>query len=181
MHKYTKASGVILKKQNYRETDQIITIWTSELGKVRVLARGIRLAKSKLAGALQDLSLVEFEVTGRFPTIISAQVKNNFRGIRESLSKIAPAIYASEIILKMTADEQPNAQAFGLLVELLTRLHESDTELSAYTQVDLFALDLAEVLGFGRPREIESHRDVRNFIESLIERNLQSEQFLISI
>jgi len=179
--KYKKATGVILKKQNYRETDQIITIWSDEFGKIRALARGLRKSTSKLAGNLQDLSLVKVELTGRFPTIISAEVVQNFKGIRSNLVKIAPACYACELIMKMTADENPNTQAFNLLLDFLQKLDCDETEFHAYTMIDIYALNLAQVLGFGSPAEIRSHHDVRQFIENLIERNIKSEPFLIQL
>jgi DNA repair protein RecO len=179
--KYHKACGIILRKQNYKETDQIITIWTREYGKMRLLARGLRKSVSKLAGNLQDLHMVEVEYTGKWPTLISAKVVDNFKGIRTNLAKFAPAYYACELLLKMTADEHPNTRAFDLLSDFLQELSRNQTEVQAYTMIDIYALDLAQALGFGRPEEIRSHFDVRNFIESLIERNIKSEPFLISI
>jgi DNA repair protein RecO (recombination protein O) len=180
-HKYRSAQGIVLKRQNYRETDQIITIWTQEFGKVRVLGRGLRKTSSKLAGSLQDLSHVKCDLTGRWPTIISANVLNGFRGIRENLAKVAPAYYACELIMKMTADEHPDTRAFDLLLDFLDRLDKDQTEFQAYAMIDIYALNLAEILGFGKPREIRSHRDVRNFIEGLIERSIKSEPFLVSM
>lgn len=181
MSKYHKAQGIVLKKQNYKETDQIVTIWSPEFGKLRVLARGLRKNGSKLAGSLQDLSWVKFELTGRMNTIISSQVLKSFKGIHSNLTKIAPAYYACELIMKMTPDEQPNKSAFELLADFLCKLNDDETELQAYTMVDIYALDLAQVLGFGRPEKIRSHYDVRNFIENLIERQIKSEPFLIQL
>jgi DNA repair protein RecO (recombination protein O) len=180
-NKFRKAQGVVLKKQNYRETDQIVTIWTDEFGKIRVLARGVRKSSSKMAGALQDLALVRIEVTGKWPTLTSAQTVRNFRGIRENLAKVAPAYYACELVMKMTADEHPEQKAYDLLVDFLQDLSSASTEFQAYTMIDIFALDLADILGYGRPKEIGTHHDVRNFIEGLIERNIKSEPFLLSI
>ncbi|HEX5430305.1 MAG TPA: DNA repair protein RecO [Patescibacteria group bacterium] len=181
MSKFRKAQGIILKKQNYRETDQIITIWTSEFGKLRVLARGLRKPGSKLSGALQDLSFTQVDLAGSWPTVISAASLKNFRGIRSNLAKIAPAAYACELMLKMTADEHPDERAFNLLLDFLSELDSDGTEFSAYTMIDIYALNLSEILGFGRPKEISSHRDVRNFIEGVIERAIKSEPFLFAM
>lgn len=146
--KYKKLTGVILKKQNYKETDQFLTVWTRETGKIRILARGIRLSKSKLAYSLQDLSYIEFEVVGNMPTIISSQVVKNFKGIRSNLAKIAPAIYASEIMLKTTADEQANTQAFHHFLEFLHILdREEDLEV-VNVVLNSFILKLLDCLGF---------------------------------
>jgi DNA repair protein RecO len=146
--KYSKAQGIVLKKQNYKESDQIVTIWSYEFGKIRVLARALRLPKSKLAGSLQDLSLVNFEVTGRWPTIISAQVVRNFKGIRMHLAKMAPAFYATELMLKTTADEHPNSQALDYLLDFLKNLDCEDNLEVVNTSLHSFALKLLSCQGF---------------------------------
>lgn len=149
--KYEKLTGVILKKQNYREADQIITVWTREQGKFRVMARGIRLSKSKLAFAMQDLSEVEIEVVGNktLPALISAKLLRPFNGLREDLGKTVAAFYSAELIMKMTADEQSNAEAYELLVNFLDFVHAADpARLSLYPAVDCFSLQLLKSLGF---------------------------------
>src|SRR5262245_39520274 len=113
---YQKHTGIVLKKQNYREADQILTVWTEGKGKLRVLARGLRLGKSKLAFSLQDFGVIEFELAGRkaMPSLISARLLENFPGFRESLDKSVSAFYAAELMLKMTPDEEPNRDAYLL-------------------------------------------------------------------
>src|SRR3989338_8131522 len=110
--KYRKFTGIVLKKQNYREADQIVTVWTRENGKVRFLAKGLRKPTSKLNYNLQDLSFVSFEVAGskHLPTLISVVMSRSFKHLRSDLNKIGSAIFAAELMLRMTADEQPNPQ-----------------------------------------------------------------------
>ncbi len=177
--RYKKLTGVILKKQNYKEADQILTVWTRQAGKVRLLAKSLRLPKSKLASSLTELTVVEMEAVGHknLPTVISAQCKKNYRSFRDDLVKTGSAFYAGELMMKMTADEHPNEPAFNLMVEFLEKLDEVEL-IGHYSLIDKFALDLAEILGFGRPQIIRSHADVRNFIENLIERSLKSESLL---
>ncbi|MBX4205313.1 MAG: DNA repair protein RecO [Candidatus Doudnabacteria bacterium] len=147
--KYNKAQGIVLKKTNYKETDQIVTIWSYEFGKMRVLARGLRLPKSKLAGSLQDLSLVNFEVTGRWPTIISAGTVRNFKGIRSNLAKMAPAFYVTELMLKTTADEHPNTPALECFLDFLNVLDHEDNLEIIDVALHSFVLKLLDHLGFG--------------------------------
>jgi DNA repair protein RecO (recombination protein O) len=179
---YKKLTGIILKKQNYKEADQILTIWTESLGKIRVLARGIRLPKSKLVYNLSELAVIEFETTGRknFPTVISAQIVQNFHRLRQDLLKIASILYAHELVMKMTADEHPNQRVYQILEGFLHKLDESET-INHYQLLDSFALHLAQALGFGEPKKVNSHSDVRDFIEGLIERKIKSEPFLAQI
>ncbi len=181
--KYKKYTGIILRKQNYREADQILTIWTKEEGKVRLMGRGLRLPKSKLSYSVQDLSLAEIEAAGRgsIPTLIAAKPIRIFASLRQDLKKMAVGFYAAEMMMKMTADESPNLPAFELLLALLDKVDQTaSSEVNPETG-DLFALDLAEALGFGTPVKTHTHKDIREFIESLIERKIKSEPFLISI
>ncbi len=180
--KYKKLTGVILKKQNYKEADQILTVWTKEAGKVRVLAKSVRLPKSKLVFNLNELSVVEIEVIGHknLPVVIAASAKTNFKNLKNDLIKMGSAFYASELMLKMTADENPNQPAFELMLDFLEKLNNTNS-IEHYQIIDEFALDLSSVLGFGRPQKIKSHLDVRSFIEQLIERNIKSESLLTSI
>lgn len=183
--KYKKLTGIILKKQNYREADQIVSLWTAEAGKVRFLARGVRLPKSKLCYCLQDLSEVTVELAGNhLPTLIGAKPIQQFQTLHKDLKKMAMGFYASELMLKMTADEHPNLRAYELLARFLQELDKSDMSNRSNMSdraADEFALDLAQVLGFGAPKKSETHHDVRQFIETVIERQLKSEPFLISI
>jgi DNA repair protein RecO (recombination protein O) len=177
--RYKKFTGVILKKQNYKEADQILTLWTKELGKVRVLAKSVRLPKSKLIYNLNELSVIDIEVIGHknLPVVISANCRTNFRNLKDDLIKMGTAIYAAELMLKLTADEHPNKQAYDLMHDFFRQLNNTG-EIEHYSLIDEFALNLSTTLGFGRPEKIKSHMDVRSFIEQLIERNIKSESLL---
>lgn len=181
--KYKKLTGIILKKQNYREADQIISCWTREAGKVRVLARALRKPQSKLNFSMQDLSEVELHVVGsNFPTLIGAKTLRQFQNLHQDLKKAAMSFYTAELMLKITADEHPNYQAFDLLSGFLVELNKLD---SAETDIllDNFCLQLLDVLGFKIPDDKQSlnHQSINKFIEYIIERNIKSEPFLISI
>lgn len=171
----------MLKKQNYREADQIVSAWTRQAGKIRVLAKSLRKPSSKLNYAMQDLSEVEIHCAGNnLPTLTGANPIRQFQSLVQDLKKTAVAFYAAELMLKMTADEHPNPQAYDLLSDFLGEL-EQQPVVNGYFLIDGFALGLASVLGFGKPAKADSHNDVNKFIEYIIERNLKSELFLISI
>jgi DNA repair protein RecO len=148
--KYKKLTGIVLKKQNYREADQIVTLWTKEAGKVRVMARGLRQGKSKLSFSMQDLSLVDFETAGNksLPALISAKSMKSFTKLRDDLTKTIAAFYATELILKMTADEQSNIEAYNLLIDFFEYLNVSELDQPVYSIVDSFSLKLLNCLGF---------------------------------
>ena len=47
-----KTDGIILKQIPFLEKDRIITIYSQEYGKLRLIAKGIRSPKSKFGGSL---------------------------------------------------------------------------------------------------------------------------------
>jgi len=183
--KYKKLLGIILKKQNYKEADQILTVWTREAGKVRILARGLRKPASKLNYALPDLGLAELHFTGKnLPVLIGAKPIRNFPSLTEDLQKTIIGFYAAELMLKMTADEHPNAEAYDLLAGFLAELNQADYSGRYQPLLECFSLDLLECLGFKIPKNLDSsmlrqmnsdqieeaHSTINKFIEYIIER-----------
>jgi DNA repair protein RecO len=149
--KYNKLTGIILKKQNYKEADQIVTVFTKELGKVRVMAKGLRKSQSKLIGSFQDLTVVEFDTTGRgsLATLTAAKTLKSFNGVKTDLAKTATAFYAVELVLKMTADDQPNLAAYGFLESFLEYLNRTDLDdAQMFLLLDNYSLKLLGALGF---------------------------------
>ena len=51
--------GLILKRANFGEADRMLTILTKNLGKISVVARGVRKITSRRAGNVELLNLVK--------------------------------------------------------------------------------------------------------------------------
>lgn len=58
---YYATRGYVLKRFNLGEADRIITLITPDHGKLKIVARGVRRMKSKLAGHLELFSHVELQ------------------------------------------------------------------------------------------------------------------------
>jgi DNA repair protein RecO (recombination protein O) len=129
MSKEQKYNCIILKKTPFKEADEIVTVFSRELGKLRFLAKSSKSNKSKLAFALQNLLLVNITLAGGFgrsmPKVISSQIVESFPRLRENLQACALAFYASELVYKFTPDEQENPVLFELLTDFLQFLNTS--------------------------------------------------------
>lgn len=114
-------TAIILKKQPFGEADEIITFFTSESGKLRGLAKSVKLPKSKLQNCLQSLFLVDLTLSGKsqLPQIIGAEPKKTFFRLRQDLESLKRAFYAAELVLKFTPDAQSNEGIFLLLENFL--------------------------------------------------------------
>lgn len=154
MSRETKYRAIILKKQPFLEGDEIITVFTKQVGKVRLLAKSIKLAKSKLQNSLQTVFLVDLIVaaSGRgLPKIISAVVVDPYANLRTDLRAAKYAFYALELVLKFTADEHKNEQLLELLLNFLQFLNHSRTASPKLLNAALakFKIDFLKAVGHG--------------------------------
>ncbi len=158
MSREANYQAIILKKQPFGEADEIITFFTREAGKVRGLAKSVKLAKSKLQNSLQALFLVNLSLAGSgfLPKIISAEPKKTFSRLRRDLSLVKRAFYASEVVLKFTPDGQKNGKLFDLLLNFLDHLENNGRNLEF--ALAKFKAGFLSAAGFG----VSFHQDLKN-------------------
>lgn len=109
--------AIVLARQNVREFDQIISLYTRERGKVEALARGVKKFVSKNSPHLEPFSAVIAEVVpGRAGFhLTTAQPFRTFSGIRRDLKKLLAARTAVGWVEKMTHAGERDEQLFKLL------------------------------------------------------------------
>jgi len=54
------SKGIVLAKRNFSETDRIIVLYTKNLGKISLIAKGVRKLKSRKRGSLEVFNLISF-------------------------------------------------------------------------------------------------------------------------
>lgn len=71
--------GIVLKKNHYREFDEVFTIYTKDFGKIDILGRGVKRPTAKLPSHLQvlDLSSIEFVLGKKFRVLTGADLIGN--------------------------------------------------------------------------------------------------------
>lgn len=150
MSRETKYTGIILKKQPFSEADEIITLFTKEAGKVRVFAKSVKLAKSKLNSKLQALFEVSISVANaKLPKLTAVETLEVFAALRENLQALKTAYYACELVLKFTPDEQKNENLFFLLEKFFTVLSGNISDEATETALAVFKIQILSALGFG--------------------------------
>lgn len=169
-----KTEGIILKRINYGEADRILTIYTKHYGKIKALAKGVRRITSRRGGNVELFNQAAiFLNKGRNLDILTeAQVTNAFKSWRRNLKKVATAYYFAELVDKLTPEEQPNQTVFQLLSRFLEKI--GTASLPELTRS--FEEVLLKELGFGVPEELRKQPgSLRNYIESIIEKKLNSQ------
>ncbi|HLC43782.1 MAG TPA: DNA repair protein RecO [Patescibacteria group bacterium] len=141
-----KTSGIVLKGANFGEADKILTVFTERLGKVKVLARGVRKIKSHLAGSLEPFILSELLLhEGKtFYSISGAQILESYPTIHDDIAKIARVFFLGELIDNFVTLDEKSGPMFELFVSALDSLENNSKDILLLS----FQLKIVEAAGF---------------------------------
>lgn len=109
--------GIILKRENFQESDRILTIYTKEHGKIKASAKAARKITSKLAGNLELFFYVHLMLAqGRnIDKIAASEVIENYAKLRTDLDKIRLASYLVNLLDRLTKVLHKDNNIFNLL------------------------------------------------------------------
>ena len=117
--------GIVLSRTNFGEADRIITMLTPEQGKVRLIAKGVRKIKSKLAGGIELFSISQITyIPGRgdIHTLVSTRLQKNFGNIVQDINRTMLGYELLKRINRATEDAT-EAEYFELLEATLVALN----------------------------------------------------------
>src|SRR5437016_3885105 len=94
------SEAIVLRRMDYGEADRILTIMTPELGKLRVIAKGVRKVTSRKAGHVELFTRVKLLMARArtFDIVSQAETIEPYRPLREDLLRGSYAHYLSELI-----------------------------------------------------------------------------------
>lgn len=142
-----RTEGVILRRRNFSEKDRILTVFTRKLGRVGVIAKGVRSPGSRKAGHVETFMRSSLLIgRGRnLHVLTQAEVIDEYSALRESLTGIGYGSYVVELIDAFTYEEGSHLPLYRLLISTLERLNQGefpDLVLRYYE------LRLLELVGF---------------------------------
>lgn len=142
-----RTDSIILRRADFGEADRLLTVYTQERGKLRLLAKGVRKTTSRKAGHVELFMLTNMLLArGRTWDIISqAEIVEPYRGLREDLDKTGNAYYLAELTDRFTEEHDPNPPLFELLALTLARLEHLD---DPFTLLRYFEMHLLSLTGF---------------------------------
>ncbi len=145
-----RVEAIVLRHSDWGEADRLLWLFTREIGKVRVVAKGVRKPRSRKAGHLEPFTRVELLLAhGRDLLIITqAEAIDAYLKLREDLLRVGYASYIIELLDRFTYEEGENINLYRLLTETLSRLN---TEAQPAFAVRYYELRLLDLVGF-RPQ-----------------------------
>jgi len=151
MNRNIKTEGIVIKKINLNEADQIVTVLTKDLGKISCLAKGCRRTKSKFCGRLELFYQVQVTAfQGRnLGYLNEAEPISPMQFHDACLRTKSILFYIAELTNKLMQDEQQIEGVYLLLCDTLKAISESDdkSELVLYA----YTIKLLSLLGFMAP------------------------------
>jgi len=148
MDKHIKTEGIILRRINLNEADQIVTVLTKDLGKISILAKGSRRFKSKFSGRLELFSQAQFTCFSgaSMHHLNEVDIVRNRSLFDIPLKTQSMLFYIVEITSKLLADHQEAEAIYELLSLTLDEMsaHEDKNELILYA----YLIKLFTELGF---------------------------------
>ncbi len=141
-----RTQGFIFKQDNFKEADQLFTIYTKDFGKLKILGRAIRKIKAKLRGNTQLFSFLELEfIQGKsYKTLTNTIVIDKFSGIHKDLEKLKIAYQLSEVLDDLIKGQEPDEKIWCLLNETFDRLNDCKLKIIYY----YFLWNLLSILGY---------------------------------
>lgn len=147
-----RTRAIIIRSQRWGDADRIVTLYSSDLGKIRATARGARRMKTRFSGVLEPFGIVDATLFQKTPDglgqISQIDLIKNFKAIREDLGVMAAAAKMVHMVEMITADRDPNPEMYSALVYALENLLP-DRDLALTTL--LFQIHVLGYTGF-RPQ-----------------------------
>jgi len=121
-------TGIVLSRTDFGEADRILTILTPDQGRIRVIAKGVRKIKSKLAGGIELFSVSQITfIQGKSEiyTLVSTRLEQHFGHITTDIER---TMFGYEVLKRLNRSVEDNAEReyFTLLSHTLIVLDQLD-------------------------------------------------------
>src|ERR687892_2293074 len=145
-----KTEAIVLRTMDLGEADRVLTVLTPRLGKLRVIAKGVRRPRSRIGGGLQPFSDVQLVLAvGRtFDVVTSSALEDPHLGLRNDLHSTAAAWYVVELADRFCEGAADSHEAFRLLAQALSALDAPATVVTRELVARWYELHLLDAMGF---------------------------------
>ena len=145
---YLKIKALVLRVTEYNDRDALLTLMTSEYGKITAKVRGLRRKNSPMSAPCQLLAFSEFtlfEYRGMY-TVNEASSIQLFMSLRNDLQKLSLGTYFAQVGEVVAQEDTPSGELLSLVLNCLYAL--SDLKLSEAQVKSVFELRITCIAGY---------------------------------
>ena len=138
----------ILHQRPYRETSLLLDVLTQDYGRISLIARGVRTARSPLRGLLQPFNPLLLSWQGRTELMTLTSADLNLNGVPKQLqgTSLLGGFYLNEVLTRVLQKQDPHPQLYTIYQHTLIELQTA--ELQEKT-LRVFEKKLLAELGYG--------------------------------
>lgn len=154
----TKTEAIVLKTADLGETDRLLTIYSKELGKINILAKGVKKLESKLRCHIEPISCSRLIlVEGKsFLILKDATLAEQFLAVRRDLDKAKIAYEIINLVDELIVGEEKDEGIWSLILDTFGKLDVGD---STFNIVADFQDNLLRLLGYD-PKQIKDLAEI---------------------
>lgn len=158
MKQAVKDRAIILRRKPMGEADLLLTLYTENHGKVRVIAKGARKITSKLLGYTELFTLIRCQIDFRSSIPIVSQVSHErlFDGVAENQQLYERLHILAELVDRGCEEHEANPALFRCLTGGMELLVQSNHALLLATLVH----NVTQLLGFSPQLTTCAHCDM---------------------
>ncbi len=146
-----KDQAVCLRKVDYSETSQIVTLFTRDSGKLSAIAKGAKRPKSAFDGPIESFAFGDIVFaqshTDKLSTLTEFQQKPVFMNLRKKLFNLNCALFAAELLDSFTSDGDRHAELFDSFIRFLNDVQNTENDFNSLGLLILFQLALLNEVG----------------------------------
>ena len=141
-----KTEGIILKRRDFGEADRLLTVFSAKLGKISVLAKGVRRITSKRSGNVELLNRVSIYLhqAKTFLILTEASALETYQSLKADLTLSTYGYHIIELVDKLTAENQENRIIYQDLTQVLQKLSKNPRQIF----IRAFEVKMLSTLGF---------------------------------
>jgi DNA repair protein RecO (recombination protein O) len=137
-----KEQAICIRTHPYSESSQIVILFSSSHGKLRVIAKGSRRPKSKFGGGIEILSMGNLIFTppqgqSALGTLHEFDQKELYSHLRQDLLAMNCAIFCAEVLGEFTEDYDAHDELYLAFQEALTLFDSRENLLATLVQFEL--------------------------------------------
>ena len=136
----------ILHRRNYRNSSLLLELYTKDQGRLPAIAKGVKSTRSKRQGELQPFNPLLLGLSGRGEICNITTIDSERRPYKLIGSALYCGLYLSELLMRMTARNDPHPELFECYERTLAELAQGDALDHALRR---FEIGMLEALGYG--------------------------------
>jgi DNA repair protein RecO (recombination protein O) len=158
----TRTDAIVLRKIDYQDTHQIVTLLTRAQGKIGAIARGVRKSSRRFEAGLPPFAVMEIEYApskepSSLSTLRAARLMTVYPRLLQSLPRMQCAGEGLEFARRVLQEHDADVAAFQVVQSFLAALDATDSGGGVDPEggsdpvvvLRLFEYRLMSVLGFG--------------------------------